>query len=131
MDKMILRMKKGSWKEELHPRDGRGQFASSSEKISFEEAKEDLRQTLDNLEKISAIEKLEKFAVPMMEVAYSKDTYNRLFKGGYVKTPVKNSKDGSRSIFQTWAQRRWGAKLLHRSRIPDIDRPCCGNQRRQ
>jgi hypothetical protein len=39
--------------------------------------------------------KLENLAVPMMEVGYSKDEYNRLFPEGIVKTPLKTVKMGS------------------------------------
>ena len=40
------------------------------------------------------IKQLEEHAVPMMEVEYSKEEYNRLFPRGEVKTPIKTVKMG-------------------------------------
>ena len=42
-----------------------------------------------------AEKKLEDLAVPMMEVEYSNDEYNRLFPEGTVKTPIKTVKMGA------------------------------------
>jgi hypothetical protein len=48
-----------------------------------------------HIEISEAEKKLEEFAVPMIEVEYSKEEYNRFFKGGYVKTPIKIVKMGA------------------------------------
>jgi hypothetical protein len=45
--------------------------------------------------KSRAIARLDRYAVPMMEVEYSREAYNKLFKGGYVKTPINTVKMGT------------------------------------
>jgi hypothetical protein len=56
--------------------------AQESQKESFQKQKE------------RVIENLDKMAVPMMSVAYSKDEYNRLFPKGTVETPIGTVKMG-------------------------------------
>jgi hypothetical protein len=55
----------------------------------------DARKIIDPEQQAEVKKKLEDLAVPMMEVEYSKDEYNRLFPEGTVKTPLKTVKMGS------------------------------------
>jgi hypothetical protein len=81
--KMVLLMRKG-WIEGLHPRDGGGRFALAPDTGINPHIGNGKDNGDDADTKQKAIYNLETMAVPMLEVAYNKNEYNKLFKGGYV-----------------------------------------------
>jgi hypothetical protein len=62
--------------------------------VHYNPEKDKKKQKISNV-KEQIIAKLEEFAVPMMEVEYSREEYNRLFPEGTVKTPLKTVKMGT------------------------------------
>jgi len=88
MVRMALTMQK-SWREDLHPRNGRGRFAFAPDTglnppIGSGVAKQE-----------QIIARLEECAVPMLEVEYSREEYNRFFPEGTAQTPIKTVKMGT------------------------------------
>jgi hypothetical protein len=81
------------FEESKHNRDGKGRFSAQGGTASGNEL----------------AEKLDMFAVPMMEMEYSRENYNKLFKGGFVKTPIGTVRMGS-DQFDKLARKDGGAR---------------------